>query len=294
MDDPVKPNDDPLEDFSVGPPEIHRDLTKYNHPLQSTSKLEKYEDAPSELENQGESKHGARRVPETMFSPNACLLYALEETGNVHAIPPKDGRRANPMSFQEPSLQAILAKQILVMADSKETSGFQVLAFDIGESLLDAEDRAYLHSQGYNTDDLIEWASLLIAKDIYVPAMVLYGPQQKEESWPPIFLFLFVLRRQTIHARTLQVLLSHAWALLQSRTAYLTAVDRSTVFTIFNRLLQHTRKVWPEAIVNIARIISTYLRLPHSDEQETGPQDTKHHAAISRQYNRTLSLLANQ
>lgn len=291
---PIEPDEDALDEFYIEPPKAQRDTGGSDDLAQPNGELNGQGDALSALEAQREQNNVApsKRYPEKTFSPNACLLYALEKTGHTHALPPNDPRRANPMSFQHASLQAILAKYILATADSKETSGFQLSIFRVETSYFQTEERNYLHSQGYDTDDLADWAALLMAKDVHVPATVLFGPQRKKQSWPPLFLLLFVLRRQTMQARTLQILVSYTWTLLQRREADLSAVDRSTVFIIFVRLLRHARLVWPEAVVNIARIISTYLRVPASNDDRGNTQDMTRHSRISALYNRTLSLLA--
>lgn len=227
-------------------------------------------------------------------SQTGYLLYALEHTGNAHAIPPNDERRDNPMlqTSKMMCLQGVLARYILATETKKDETDDRPVKLNQDITAISPADRAFLQSRGYDINALEEWASLLVARDIHSPITALFGPQRNHEQLPPIFLFVFMLKRQNIHARTLQVLVSHAWKYLALRRESAQDVDETTVFAIFGYLLRHARRVWPEAIINVSSIISTYLRQPLSAEPEEEALEAADSLRISKLYNRALSLLA--
>lgn len=223
------------------------------------------------------------------------LMFALEKTGNGHGIPRGDTRRANPADLpaEDISLQSILANYMLSTEGVLETSDFHFVVSDPQSCSVTAADEAYLHDKGYRQSDLVQWMWLLVAQDLHAPAQALFKSQSRTTTRPPEFIFTFVLRRERITARTLQVLLNHAWQLLDDHRTGLVELGRPTLMLIVADLLRHARHVWPEAMMNIAEIISSYLRLTPNEVFETSRAGSRHSFRLSASYNRVLTWLAS-
>ena len=189
---------------------------------------------------------------------------------------------------------------------------------------------AFLGIRGYAPDDVATWAWILTAKDAERATLRLsMAATRSRRSSPgydtrsrrlPIFVFMFLLRRPQIDAKSLRMLLAYAWGCLQGtppwvrtlpelrpirhiemdgagvapgvgilpsfRQVTCTTMNESTVMIMVVRLLRHARQVWPQAVVNITEMIKRHLR---GRAREADPAVM---ARITFIYNRALSLLS--
>ncbi|KAL2356013.1 hypothetical protein BJ546DRAFT_839421 [Cryomyces antarcticus] len=144
----------------------------------------------------------------------------------------------------------------------------------------------------------------------------------------PVFVLLFFLRRKILTARTLRLLLIHTWERLQisedtelawnseeefgdspvllelwrgatdsdseaaeSRQSFPT-LDDQTIIILIVRLLRHARRVWPQALPNIAAIFIKHFewrRQQTSDMDEVSPERL---SRLTFWHNKILGLLA--
>ncbi|TKA73906.1 hypothetical protein B0A49_05023 [Cryomyces minteri] len=144
----------------------------------------------------------------------------------------------------------------------------------------------------------------------------------------PVFVLLFFLRRKILTARTLRLLLIHTWERLQisedtelawnneeelgdspvllelwrgatdsdieaaeSRQSFPT-LDDQTVIILIVRLLRHARRVWPQALPNIAAVFIKHFewrRQQTSDVDEISPERL---SRLTFWHNKILGLLA--
>ncbi len=193
---------------------------------------------------------------------------------------------------------------------------------------------AYLQSKGYGAEDLMSWTWILTAPSAERAASRLvalsswYRSSREPSKTVPTFVFLFLLRQpRLLSVRALKLLLVHGWdrllgrqsqQFISSSTAELddavkqglwsakrwnqpvTATDttgkmgETTAMIMIVRLLRHARLLWPQAIVNIAAMISSHIDGLNSAHRSSP------HAALSERssarltfiYNRALSLLS--
>ncbi|KAI9822372.1 MAG: hypothetical protein M1827_000091 [Pycnora praestabilis] len=193
---------------------------------------------------------------------------------------------------------------------------------------------AYLQSRGHTIEDLMTWSWIITAvlsEEAATRLMMIAG---KERVAPgikgnliPTSVFLFVLRREQVSAQALRLLMLHGWSRIYNKKSNLWAtkigvnleeatmpdswsarrwksselatgmypkMDEKTIMIMIIRFLRHARKVWPQALVSIAAMISTHINnlsfgaqdLPHS------PLRGKRIRHLTFLYNRILSLLA--
>ncbi|KAL9121501.1 MAG: hypothetical protein Q9187_001946, partial [Circinaria calcarea] len=186
----------------------------------------------------------------------------------------------------------------------------------------------FLRSKGFESSDVVTWAWIITAKTSQQAALRLLmisnstlGKNTLSSNPVPTFVFLFLLRRRHMTAHALRYLIVHAWERLRNRcyprwtsivkeklpqnltfdawfdkgwksltkyeTHYL-EMSEPTMVTMIVRLLRHARKVWPAAIISIAKMLTNHLDSSGRDHE----LNTNVSRRLSLLYNRALSLLA--
>ena len=186
----------------------------------------------------------------------------------------------------------------------------------------------FLRSRGYESSDVVTWAWIITAKTSQQAALRLLmisnstlGRNTLSSNPVPTFVFLFLLRRRHMTAHALRYLIVHAWERLRNRryprwtsiakeklpqnvtfdawfdkgwksltkyeTKYL-EMSEPTMVTMIVRLLRHARKVWPAAIISIAKMFTSHID-SNGRDHELSPNVSRR---LSILYNRVLSLLA--
>lgn len=185
----------------------------------------------------------------------------------------------------------------------------------------------FLHSKGYEYTDVATWAWIITAKTSQQAALRLLaisnsalGRNALSSNSVPTFVFLFLLRRRHMTAHALQYLMIHAWERLRNRryprwtsmveeklpqnvtfdawfdkgwkslTKYeinYLEMSEPTMVTMIVRLLRHARKVWPAAMVSIAKMLTNHLNGNSKDHELSASVSRR----LSLLYNRALALL---
>ena len=150
-------------------------------------------------------------------------------------------------------------------------------------SVLNYEEIGYLHKSGYEHADVELWAKILLGEDILEAACKVHdmtvasgkNDQASEIKVAPLpsFVLMSLLRRDSLSASEFRVLLITVWhhlsGIMHRRRRLVQAKERSLVasaalldslvFEFFQQLLTRARELLPEAIVNIAALLNTYL-----------------------------------
>jgi len=228
-----------------------------------------------------DSAYGSRRWKNRTRSDH--LSEALSDAGMYHALP-EQNERANDQSHvntksrtgrQQYHLNAARHSfdSLIPLAQSTEVSLERLAASCIRYRAANADtvagaipfrplgwEASFLHSKGYDVHDVEKWADILSAKDSLAAAAVLANADANHKQHAvPLFVLLYLLRRQHINPRALRIMIGQAWRTLGRRAASGRAVGEATVFTIFVRLVRHAREVWPEATDSIAEMLLVHL-----------------------------------
>ena len=296
--------------------------------------------------------------------PSATLIEALKESGYDYTLPRKVrgkvdhtyisaweldrrkrlGRSSGlPQHFEEPhevlselSLQSILASYIR----SLHSSNFQqnTNEFDVQEDtqekivqVFDDKSLALLRERDFDIEDVVSWAWILTAQSSEQAVLRLLAISNKtsaiSSSRVPTFVFLFLLRRQTITASALRLLIIHAWDRIENRhnPAWATSftkefsasttiastagsllvssqenaadyplMDETSVAVMLVRLFRHARRQWPAGYTSIAAILTKRIGTTQNGEKlvQAGSADLKALKRLTFVYNKMLSFLA--
>ena len=186
-------------------------------------------------------------------------------------------------------------------------------------SVLNYVEISYLRKSGYTRADVELWAQILLEKDTLEAARKFRNrtvtsakdDQASESNDAPLpsFVLLSLLRRDSLSASEFQVLLITVWHHLSEKMyhrRWLVEVGKRSlvasaalldalVFEFFEQLLPRARQLLPEAIVNIAAVLYTYLSW-FSVRENYPPGFDPTPAERSRLtflFNRAISLLSN-
>ncbi|KAI9871240.1 MAG: hypothetical protein M1830_003161, partial [Pleopsidium flavum] len=236
------------------------------------------------------------------------------------------------------SLQTLLAKYIRTVDHIFQPDASLEGPYDRVNSLDEALSNLYtddvvatLESRGYSVEDIMCWAWIITAVSPERAAFRLTAVTNGDKlaNRPgrkvPIFVFLFLLRRQRLTVRTLKLLLLHGWDRLMGRISrpgtsnsplglddavkpdswstrrwnnkqgaigMNMRMDETTVMIMIVRLLRHARMLWPQAIVSIAAMVSTGVDGLGSAPRYSSPAalNERSTARLTFLYNRALSL----
>ena len=150
------------------------------------------------------------------------------------------------------SLQLLVGKCIQHVAAAPNDSSF-------GLSPLEAR---YLNFKGIEIDDVHVWAEILSTEDTFAAASILNKrTAQRDIHAVPIFVYLQLLRRRSISARALQILLENTKLIFKSRleTELNPGIDHHPLFIAVIRLIRHAREVWPQAMPSIVELYLHHL-----------------------------------
>ncbi|KAL8825540.1 MAG: hypothetical protein Q9191_004347 [Dirinaria sp. TL-2023a] len=186
--------------------------------------------------------------------------------------------------------------------------------------IFDSESLTMLRSRGYDVQDVVSWAWILKAESAELAATRLWAltncPDLIRPRRTPVFLYLFLLRRQDWTAAGVKLMLSYAWLRFGGRSAFSQTANAAKavvwprerwgksgireaslpqpteVMTAFIRLLRIARKVFPEACISIAALFSKHLS-GSSYQTQFGISSGHGRARLTFLYNTALSLLSH-
>ena len=290
-------------------------------PTQSRNKAKRTRSSPSkELHRAILLKH--KEYPIAERDPRKVdISYVNVRTAGPERFREELERQNQPIGRRtkhpELSLQTILARYIDVVYESplpQHEIEANPLSEATVEAILPEESRTLLYAKGYTLEDLREWASIIMTKSVQAGAEkflehVTDGLDRDEETYKPLpsFLLLIFLQRTDIGPTALRYLVVYAWHQLRRKrnlqlhcdTGYSTskypALNDSTMFIMFVRLIRHARQIWPAALVSIAAMVTTNLEKPDGSPR-SATSKRKERVNLQRieyLYNQTLVLLSH-
>lgn len=162
----------------------------------------------------------------------------------------------------------------------------QKLRKDILEAFNDA-NLEWLRKRGYSISDLTAWRWILSARlsEVAIARLKVLANSHRngfQAGRIPVFLMVFLLRRQHINDRALRMILTLIWDRLLEQDAFkenvrsdeITGISSTQASTQFDkhlyfhhgsiivmvvRLLRHSREVWSAALPSISAIATKYL-----------------------------------
>ncbi len=159
---------------------------------------------------------------------------------------------------RETKLSRILASYI----QHREIFNDSVEAARSPDFRLQPQDEAIMKARGYTLDDLHAWAEIVLMPDSLKAATALAARIDKAGvSSVPFFLVAYVLRRETIRAGALPILVRAAWQMLNYHTSSSAthALPSSAIFITFVRLVRHARVVWSASLDNMVQLLLQFL-----------------------------------
>lgn len=298
------------------------------------------------------TKLKARQPP-----PSAALVAALQELKLRDAIPASRRHRPD-LSYGEPTsrrgrLRTRIALRRLPVYHLKELAptlpgilaryltclhGALSSVRDAQDATVTLDDEAILNvfpesvmtlleSKGYGPEDLVTWAWIFAAPDAerattrLSMAMISRSARGSRPTVVPTFVFMSLLRRRHINAKTLRLLLIYAEnrlrgprpglrpdmspgrgpaavnlelrlsMLRETARLNLSKMDEKTIVVMVIRLLRHARRVWPQAMVNIADMITGFVDGGIVPVRQ-GRLRSEKVARLTFIYNRMLSLVS--
>lgn len=190
---------------------------------------------------------------------------------------------------KELRLSRILASYIQYLTrrqDTAEAAWSQRFDLSIPEQNL-------LKIEGFTMADIREWARIVRKSDSVALAILLkMRIKSHGASSVPLFLILYVLRRQHISRAALSKMLPLIDDILVHRTSVTTGPGRlnsNGAFLAFVRLIRHARVVWPRASERLAEMLVKFLPKCFSDSKPRSPASLQ---ILTYQVNKAMRLVS--
>jgi hypothetical protein len=153
-------------------------------------------------------------------------------------------------------------------------------------------EKEFLTRHGYTAGDVAIWALIITQRDLSKGIDILQWASSTRSTPDtpvvPLFIISFLLKRRDMTSQSLQRLLTHTWTLLRQGTSPNSFRDRQ-IFVLFTRFHRHARKVWPQGLVNIASLLTTFLPWGHIPGQELTPAAQ---TRVALMFNTALNMLS--
>ncbi|KAF2144393.1 uncharacterized protein K452DRAFT_316398 [Aplosporella prunicola CBS 121167] len=263
-------------------------------------------------------QQASKRKTKTRYkAPSVALVSALEKASISHATPkvvrgkvnlshvrpdsffkPRHRGQIHPLPEYRQAMQSLLAHYIkTVQSGSMSEADYSI----------NPTDEYFLASKGYSLDDIKLWAKIILQKDSYAAARMLVAGSGEGVSGTkqvPFSVMLFLLRRPHISERALRLLVQHSLDRLEAERIALQKgelmTDEKTIFLLFIRLVRKAREVYPDAIVEITRLVTEYINATHvgtirlDAAKSTIPEERMRQKIIrlTLLYNRVLTMLS--
>ena len=181
------------------------------------------------------------------------------------------------------------------------------------------KNHEYLISREYAPADVTAWAWIMKSRSLHEATvrLFLYETDRaksgaKSPSIPP-FITLHLLRQHNIDAYTFRLLLIHSLHLMSGQSLPKTDnpaevveddskplpvdshtdLDSGTCMILAVRLIRHARRVWPQALLTIARAFAHFLTAPRANEIERSTLEARHDERVkTAKFNDCLWLLS--
>ena len=232
----------------------------------------------------------------------------------------------------EATLQSVLAKYVEFCCTLESEDCREYIENYENEVLLrvfDEASLALLSKRGYDIEDVITWAWIILAPSSLQAALrLLAASDQSRCSSPrpiPTFVFLLILRRERIPTRALKLLILHGSDRLENRLnpnwplvaisvgdesqplpsphaaslphagcerACYPVMNEQTMTIMVVRLLRHANRQWPAAIPAIVEMLITHAHEAFGKQQDANVLSTRSLNRLTFLFNRILSLIA--
>ncbi|KAJ5341410.1 hypothetical protein N7541_010534 [Penicillium brevicompactum] len=177
----------------------------------------------------------------------------------------------------------------------------------------------YLASRGYTCTDVTSWAWVLTSRSPHEAAVRLFSLEtdkaRSDSTGPaiPPFITLHLLRQQDIDAHTFRLLLIHSLHLMSGQplppsdspalpvemdpeplpnNSYI-SLDLGTCMILVARLIRHARRVWPPALLAVARAFAQFITLPRRNAARGSAEEGSHDDRVkTEKLNECLWLLS--
>ncbi|KAJ5135166.1 uncharacterized protein N7515_004444 [Penicillium bovifimosum] len=220
---------------------------------------------------------------------------------------------------KKPSLPVILGEYIRDVDPLLCSSNQQEKELDIAlQKVFRSTSRAYLTSRGYDATDVTAWAWIMKSRNSHEAMLRLFSFEMDRAksgacspNIPP-FIPLFLLRQQNLDSHTFRLLLIHSLHLMSGQPFYITedpgqgfeydnqpsladfrpVIDSGTCMILVVRLIRHARRVWPQALLTIARAFARFLSVVR-DEKDISTLARRHDDRVkTAKFNDCLWLLS--
>jgi hypothetical protein len=157
----------------------------------------------------------------------------------------------------------------------------------------DRDHRAMKHFQ-ISKQSLEQWATLLLEPSIDAAVAKLQDMifpklgQNDPAQLPPLFVILFLLKRHDLPPHALQALLACTWAIMRFQGPSMVHEDVQ-VFMVFMRFARWSAQVWPQGILNVAALLTTFVPTRLSMDE---PLSDESYAHLTTMFNGGLRMVA--
>lgn len=253
-----------------------------------------------------------------------ALGHGSRQTGNDHACPEHGNRKkTEPRTVgrpKKPSLPVILGEYIRevdpLLSHAPEGRDLDTAL----KKVFRDKNNEYLTSRGYAAIDVTSWAWIMTSRNVHEAAVRLFFLETdmtkhgaKTPCIPP-FITLHLLRQENMDAHTFRLLLIHSLHLMSGRPlarddnnlaefgenetnqlphALRTTMDSGTCMIFAVRLIRHARRVWPQALLTIARAFAQFFTTPRASETPRSVMKMRHDDRVkTAKFNECLWLLS--
>jgi hypothetical protein len=158
--------------------------------------------------------------------------------------------------------------------------------------LLYKKEMEYLKRLGYTAGDVSIWALIItqreLSKGIDIIQWLCSTRSTPDTPVVPLFIINFLLKRRDMTSQSLQRLLVHTWTLIRQGKHENSFRDRQ-IFLIFTRFHRQARRVWPQGLINITALLTTFLPWGHAAGKELSPTVQ---TRLTLMFNKALILLS--
>ncbi|KAJ5793605.1 hypothetical protein N7457_000204 [Penicillium paradoxum] len=177
----------------------------------------------------------------------------------------------------------------------------------------------YLSSRGYDATDVTAWAWIMKSHNPHEAMIRLFLLETEKAKYGasrssiPSFIPLHLLRHQNLDAHTFRLILIHSLHLMSghplpiadtaaglvecdiglSLEDFRPQIDSGTCMILVIRLIRHARRVWPQALLTIARAFARFLSAPKANGIERSILARRHDDRVkTEKFNHCLWLLS--
>lgn len=217
----------------------------------------------------------------------------LQRTDSKHAPPVQNGLRTVGRP-KKPSLPVILGEYIRevdpLLSSASDTHAQKNLDIAL-QKVFRNTSYDYLSSRGYDGADVTAWAWILKSRNSHeaMTRLFMLETDKAKSGAPspniPPFISLHILRQQNLDAHTFRLILIHSLHLMSGHPLSMSDataefaerdvelppedfrpnIDSGTCMVLVIRLIRHARRVWPQALLTIARAFARFLSVPRVD-----------------------------